>query len=161
MHEPRDCHLALVKRILHYIQGTRHFGLQLNASSSPNLIAYSNADWARCTNIRCSTSGYCVYLGDSLISWSSKRQSTMSRSSTEAECRPVANAVAECGWIGQLVSNLHHSPAKATMVFWDNISADYMTGNPVHHVRTKHIELDVHFIRQKVTLGELLFYTCL
>ena len=96
MHAPRDSHWSLVKRILRYIRGTMGLGLTLTASSSTDLVAYSDADWAGCPDTRRSTSGYCVYLGPSLISWSYKRQPTVSKSSAEAEYRVVANVVAEC-----------------------------------------------------------------
>ena len=99
MHAPRDSHWTLVKRILRYIRGTMTLGLTLMASTSLEMVAYSDADWAGCPDTRCSTSGYYVYLGPSLISWSSKQQPTVSRSSVEAEYRTLANAVAECSWI--------------------------------------------------------------
>jgi hypothetical protein len=96
-----------------------------------------------------------VFLGDSLISWSSKRQSTVSRSSAEAEYRGVANAVAECSWLRNLLGELCCKIVKATLVFCDNVSTVYMAKNPVHHKRTKHIELDIHFVREKVAIGEV------
>ncbi|XP_062208995.1 uncharacterized mitochondrial protein AtMg00810-like [Phragmites australis] len=85
MHDPRECHLALVKRILRYVHGTTNLGLHLRATTSPTITAYSNADWAGCPDTRRSTSGYCIFFGDVLVSWSSKRQPTVSRSSAEAE----------------------------------------------------------------------------
>ena len=88
-----------MKRILRYIRGTMSLGLTLTASTSLEMVAYSDADWAGCPDTRRSTSGYCVYLGPSLVSWSSKRQPTVSRSSAEAEYRAVANPVAECTWL--------------------------------------------------------------
>nr|XP_020197791.1 uncharacterized mitochondrial protein AtMg00810-like [Aegilops tauschii subsp. strangulata] len=99
MHAPRDTHWNLVKRILRYIRGTMALGLTLTASPLTDLVAYSDADWTGCSDTRRSTSGYCVYLGPSLISWSSKRQPTVSRSSGEAEYRSMANAIAECSWL--------------------------------------------------------------
>ena len=107
------------------------------------LTAYSDVDWARCPDSRHSTSGYCVYLGDNLVSWSSKRQTTVSCSSAEAEYTVVAHVVAECCWLRQLLQELHVPLAKATVVYCDNVSAVYMTANPVHHRRTKHIEIDI------------------
>ena len=98
MHAPRDSHWFLVKRIIHYICGTMSLGLTLTASASTDLVAYSDADWADCSDMRRSMSGYCIYLGPSLIYWSLKRQPMVSRSSAEAEYRVVANAVAECSW---------------------------------------------------------------
>lgn len=104
MHAPREPHLQMVKRILRYIRGTLDYGLHLSsASSCDTLTAYSDADWAGCPDFRRSTSGYCVYLGDSLISWSSKQQTTVCRSSAKAESRAVAHAIVECCWVCQLL----------------------------------------------------------
>ena len=109
----------------------------------------------RCPDSRRLTSGYCVCLRDNLVSWSSERQTTVSRSSAEAEYRAVAHVVAECCWLPQLLQELHLPLAKATIVYCDNVSVVYMTANPVHHRRTKHIEIDIHFVREKVALGEV------
>lgn len=153
MHDPREPHYALVKRILRYLKGTLEFGLQLHRTSIGALVAYSDADWAGCPDTRRSTSGYAVFLGDNLISWSSKRQHTVSRSSAEAEYRAVANAVAETSWLRQLLHELHCPPQHATVVYCDNISAVYLSTNPVQHQRTKHIEIDLHFVRDRVATG--------
>ena len=91
---------------------------------------------------------------DNLVSWSCKRHTTVFRSSAEAEYRAVAH-VAKCCWLRQLLQELHVPLAKATVVYCDNVSAVYMTANLVHHRRTKHIEIDIHFDREKVTLGEI------
>nr|GEX61479.1 ribonuclease H-like domain-containing protein [Tanacetum cinerariifolium] len=99
MHDPREPYLAALKRILRYIRGTLDFGFHLYSSTIISLIGYTDADWAGCPSTRRSTSGYCVFLGDNLLSWSSKRQQTISRSSAEAEYRGVANVVAETAWL--------------------------------------------------------------
>ena len=161
MHAPRDVQWAAVKRILRYICGTMDLGVTLHASADTALTAYSDADWAGCPDTRRSTSGYCVYLGPSLISWSSKRQPTVSRSSAEAEYRAVANTVAECSWLRQLLQELSCPVDRATVVYCDNVSAVYLSANPVHHRRTKHIELDIHFVREQVALGHIRVYTSL
>nr|XP_020164211.1 uncharacterized mitochondrial protein AtMg00810-like [Aegilops tauschii subsp. strangulata] len=155
MHAPRDSHWTLVKCILCYIRSTMSLGLTLMASTSTDLVAYLDADWAGYPDTRRSTSGYCVYLGPSLISWSSKWQPTVSHSSAEAEYRTVANAVAECSWLRQLLQQLLCDVHKATLVYCDNISAVYLFSIPVHHRRTKHIELDNHFVREQVALGHV------
>ncbi|SPT15711.1 unnamed protein product [Triticum aestivum] len=155
MHAPCDAHWTAVKRVLRYIRGTMDLGLTLHASTALDITAYSDADWTGCPDTRRSTSGYCVYLGPSLISWSSKRQPTVSRSSTEAEYRAVANVVAECSWLRQLLHELSCPVDKATIVYCDNVSAVYLSANPVHHRRTKHIELDIHFVREQVALGHV------
>lgn len=113
MHDPRESDFALIKRILRYVKGTLDYGLQLTSSSSNDLVVYSDADWAGCPDTRRSTSGYCVFLGDNLISWSSKRQHTVSRSSAEAEYRGVANSIAEACWIRQLLGELHRPPLQS------------------------------------------------
>ncbi|XP_022004115.1 uncharacterized mitochondrial protein AtMg00810-like [Helianthus annuus] len=96
MHDPREPHFAFMKRVLRYVQGTLDYGIRIVRSQSHDLVDYSDADWGGgCPDSRRSTSGYCVFLGDNLLSWSSKRQPTVSRSSAEAEYRRVANAVAE------------------------------------------------------------------
>ncbi|GJQ96014.1 ribonuclease H-like domain-containing protein [Tanacetum coccineum] len=155
MHDPREPHLIAMKRVLRYLRGTTDLGLQQFWSTTSQLIAYSDADWAGCPATRRSTSGYCVFLGDNLLTWSSKRQDTLSRSSTEVEYRGVANAVAETSWIRNLIRELHTPLFTATLGYYDNVSVVYMSANPVQHQRTKHIEIDIHFVRDKVTAGHV------
>lgn len=153
MHDPRESHLTALKRILRYIRGTLEYGLHIQRSSSFDLMAYSDANWAGCPDTRKSTFGYAVFLGDNLISWSSKRQNTVSRSSAEAEYRAVANAVAETSWLRQLLHELYAPPSKATLVYCDNVSAVYLSTNLVQHQRTKHVEIDLHFVHERVDVG--------
>ncbi|GJS66086.1 ribonuclease H-like domain-containing protein [Tanacetum coccineum] len=148
MHDPREPHFSALKRIMRYVQGTLDYGLQLFSSSTTDLVAYSDADWAGCPTTRRSTSGYCVFLGNNLLSWSSKRQPTLSRSSAEAEYRGVANAVAETCWLRNLLRELHTPLSSATLVY-------YLSCNPVQHQRTKHIEIDMHFVRDLVAAGQV------
>jgi hypothetical protein len=117
------------------------------------LRVYTDADWAGCLDTRRSTSGYAVFLGDNLVSWSSKRQPVDSRPSTEAEYRAVANGVAEAAWLRQLLQELHSPLAMSTLVFYDNVRAVYLSTNPVQHQRTKHVEIDLHFVRERVACG--------
>ncbi|GKB69961.1 ribonuclease H-like domain-containing protein [Tanacetum coccineum] len=120
---------------------------QLYSSTTSSLVAYSDADWARCPTTRHSTSSYCMFLGNNLLSCSSKRQFSLSRYSAEAEYRGVANAVAETCWLRNLLRELHTPLSTATIVYCDNVSAVYFSSNPVQHQCTKHIEIDIHFVR--------------
>ncbi|GJY57569.1 ribonuclease H-like domain-containing protein [Tanacetum coccineum] len=104
---------------------------------------------------RRSTLGYYVFLGDNLLTWSSKRQETLSRSGAEAKYQGVANAVAETSWVRNLFRELHTPLSTATLVYCDNVSAVYMSANPVQHQRTKHIEIDIYFVRDKVVAGHV------
>jgi hypothetical protein len=126
--------------------------LRTRSRASMNLIVYSVADWAGCPDTRCSMSGYCAYLGGNFISWSSKRQHTVSRFSAEAEYRGAANVVAKSCWLRQLLDELGYPPWCSIAVFCDNVSASYMSSNPG---QPKHIEIDLYFVREKVSLGEV------
>jgi hypothetical protein len=99
--------------------------------------------------------GYATFLGDNLISWSSKRQNTVARSSAEVEYHVVANGVVEATWLRQLLLEFHAPLRRATLVYCDTISVVYMTSNLVQHQRIKHIEIDLHFVRERVAAGAL------
>ncbi|KAF8692258.1 hypothetical protein HU200_039863 [Digitaria exilis] len=148
-------HLNAMKRLLRYLRGTADYGLALHRSPVSELIVYTDADWAGCPDTRRSTSGYAVFLGGNLVSWSSKRQPVVSRSSAEAEYRAVANGVAEASWLRQLLGELHCPLTKSTLVYCDNVSAVYLSSNPVQHQRTKHVEIDLHFVRDRVAVGQV------
>ncbi|GJV37713.1 ribonuclease H-like domain-containing protein [Tanacetum coccineum] len=126
---------------------------QLFSSFTTYLVVYSDADWAGCPTTRRSTAGYCVFLGNNLLFWSSKRQPTLSRSSAEAEYRGITNAIAETCWLHNLLRELHTLLSSATLVYCDNVSAVYLSCNPVLHQRTNHIEIDIHFVRDLVAAG--------
>ena len=156
MQQPTSTHLLAVKRILRYLAGTKSHGITFTASKSLSLSAFSDADWASNPDDRRSTSGYCIFLGDSLVSWSSSKQKVVSRSSTESEYRALADAAADLTWFKHLFSELH-LPVSATPVLWcDNLSATHLASNPIFHARTKHIEIDFHFLRDMVQRKQLI-----
>ncbi|GJY88713.1 ribonuclease H-like domain-containing protein [Tanacetum coccineum] len=145
--EPR---FSTLKWILRYVHGTLNHGLKLFSSSTTSLVAYSDADWAGCPTTRRSTSGYCVFIGNNLLSWSSKRQPKLFRCNAEAEYRGVANDVAEPCWLRNLLLRLHTPLSFAMLVYCDNVSGVYLSSNLVQHQRTKHIEIDIHFVQDLV-----------
>ncbi|KAJ0474222.1 putative RNA-directed DNA polymerase [Helianthus annuus] len=155
LHSPTVDHFRAVKRLLRYVKGTLSFGLSYSSSHPPDIIGYSDADWARCLDTRRSTYGYSIFLGGNLVSWSAKKQPTVSRSSCESEYRAMANTAAELVWITHLLRELHALPPDRPTLLCDNKSALFMTQNPVSHKRAKHIDLDYHFIRELVNSGKL------
>ena len=144
-----------MKRILRYVQGTLHLGLHLYSSRDSRLDSYTDVDWGGCPDTRRSTSGYSVFLGDNLISWSSKRQPTLSSSSAESEYCGVAHVVSETCWLRNLLLELKCPVRRTALVYCDNVSAVYLSRTPVQHQRTKHIEMDIHFVREKVAKGHV------
>lgn len=156
MHAPRTTHLHAVKRIFRYLQGTLDHGLLLRPSATSTIIvAYSDADWAGCKDSCRSTTGYAVYFGPNLIAWRSKKQPTVSKSSTEAEYRAIGYTVAETIRIRKRLCDLGIVITTPTSLYCDNVSATYMTANPVMHDRSKHIAVDYHFVRERVAAGDL------
>ncbi|KAK9214398.1 hypothetical protein WN944_006390 [Citrus x changshan-huyou] len=152
---PTKQDLKAITRILRYLKGTLDFGLRFLEQSSNQLYAFSDSDWAGCLETRRSTTGFCVYLGANLISWCSKKQSIVARSTAEAEYRALSSTTAELTWILSLLQDIGVSLSHIPHLLCDNTSAIYMTRNPVFHARSKHIEIDVHFVREKVSQGLL------
>src|SRR5271163_474887 len=152
-------HIQAVKRILQYLKGTKgyklHFGGQLGGQK---LVGYCDANWGNEINSRKSTSGYLFYLGGGVISWSSKRQPTVALSSTEAEYMALTHATKEAMWLRSLLKELEFGEEEyitATTIYEDNQSSIALAKNPVHHARTKHIDIQHHFIREKVDSKEI------
>jgi hypothetical protein len=155
MAAPQSLHYAAVLRILRYLKGTLFHGLHFSSQSSLTLQAYFDADWAGDPTDRRSTTGYCFLLGDSLISWRSKKQSVVARSSTEAEYRALADTTAELLWLRWLLQDLGIDCSTAVPIHCDNRSAIQIAHNDVFHERTKHIEIDCHFVRHHLLQGTL------
>ncbi|CAH9112472.1 unnamed protein product [Cuscuta epithymum] len=155
MHAPTETHWQGVKRILRYLKGTLDHGLFLRRSSPLTLSVFSDSDWGGVTDGGKSTTAYVLYSGGNIISWKSAKQKTVSRSSTEAEYKAVANASAEMLWVRNLLTELGISLVSTPQLFCDNQGATYACINPVFHSRMKHLALDFFFVRELVESGQL------
>jgi histone deacetylase 1/2 len=150
LHAPTTAHWTAVKRILRYLKSDTGIGLKIRKSRSMLISAFSDSDWAGSIDDRRSTGGFAVYLGPNLISWNARKHATVSRSSTEAEYKAIANATAEVMWIQTLMKEIGLWCPPMARLWCDNIGAKYLSANPVFHARTKHIEVDYHFVRERV-----------
>jgi len=139
--------------VLQYLKSEPALGILLNRNPTFDLLAYCDADWASCSHTRKSVSGFVIFLGNTLISWKSKKQVTVSLSSAEAEYRSLRRLTTELAWLSRLLSELTLTSITPIPVKCDNLAAIYIAKNPVFHERTKHIELDCHFVRQKLMEG--------
>jgi hypothetical protein len=124
-------------------------------STTSELVVYSDAEWAGCSDKRKSTSSYAMFLGDNLVSWFLKRQNIISRSSTEAEYQAVVNSMAEACWLQQLLQDCHTPLTKSTLIYCDNVSTAYLSTNLIQCQRTKHVEIDLHFMQEHVAMGDV------
>ncbi|KAL8166907.1 hypothetical protein V2J09_008406 [Rumex salicifolius] len=155
MHSPTTDHWAALKRLLRFLNGTLDTGLVIHAGSPLTLHCFSDADWAGDTDDYVSTTGYLLYLGKTPISWSSKKQRSVARSSTEAEYKALADTASELLWVMSLLRELHVSNAEQPVIYCDNMGATSLSSNPVFHSRMKHIALAFHFVREQVQKGLL------
>jgi len=148
MQAPTHLHLAVVRRIIRYLHGTSAQGLFFPVDSPIRLVAYSNADWAGCSDTHHLITGWCMFLGNFLVSWKSKKQDRVSKSSTESEYRVMSSVCYEIIWLRGLLGELGFPQVEPTPLHADNTSAIQIAANPVFHERTKHIEVDCHSIRE-------------
>ena len=153
MYSPRKSHVRLAMRVLRYLKLSPGKGISIIKSQNMRLVGHVDADWAKCLSTRRFVTRYCIFLGESLISWKSKKQPTVSRSSTESEYRAMAIVTCEIMWLMKLLWDLNVKCNPPVSVIVDNNSAIQLALNPVFHERTKHIEVDVHFVRDRVSDG--------
>ena len=153
---PTKADLRAVKLILRYLKGIMEHEIRFFKQSLLCLTGFCDVDWVGCTNTRRGTFGYCIFMGANCISWSSKQQPTVSRSSAEAEYRSLASSAAEITWLTFLLRNIDIQLHEPPQLLCDNLSALHMIVNLVFHARSKHIELDYHFVWEKVASGVLI-----
>jgi len=153
LHQPKKSHMDATLRVVKYIKRQPGQGILLSSKCSNEIIAYCDADWAACPLTRKSVTGYVIKLGESVVSWKAKKQTVVSRSSAEAEYRSLASTVAELVWLVGMLKELKAEVQLPVQVYSDSKSAILLASNPVYHERTKHIEIDCHFIREKLQEG--------
>ncbi|GKB83804.1 putative RNA-directed DNA polymerase [Tanacetum coccineum] len=150
MHQPQVDHMHAVLRIVRYLKGTTGHGVLFKTNGHLNIQIFTDADWAGDKGNRRSTSGYFSLVGGNLVTWKSKKQKVVSLSSAEAEFRGIAKGLAEALWIRKLVSEIGFPPKESIRIMSDNKAAIQISKNHVQHDRTKHVEVDRHFIKEKL-----------
>lgn len=153
MHAPTEEHMATVMRVLRYLKGSPGRGLFFKKNTRRGIEAYTDADWAGSITDRRSTSGYCSFVWGNLVTWRSKKQTVVARSSAEAELRSLAHGLCEMMWLKDLLDELRQQADEPLKLYCDNKAAISITHNPVYHDRTKHVGIDRHFIKEKIEKG--------
>ncbi|KAK6151368.1 hypothetical protein DH2020_014003 [Rehmannia glutinosa] len=153
VNSPRKSHWDAAVHVVRYLKDTPSNGHFFPAHSHDSITTYSDVDWGSCLDTRRSITGYCIFLGNALISWKTKKQNTISRSSAEAEYRALSATVCELQWISYIAKDLHLPVALPITLWCDNQTAIHITKNPVFHERTKHLDIDCHLVRNKFKEG--------
>jgi len=153
LQHPRQPHYEAALHVLRYLKGTASHGLFYPVSSDLKLQAFCDADWGSCRTSARSLTGFCIFLGPSLISWKTKKQKTVAKSSAEAEYRSMSATISELEWLSHLLQDFHLPLSLPISLFCDNMAAMHIAANPVFHERTKHLRIDCHYTRDKVLEG--------
>jgi hypothetical protein len=150
---PTTLHYKAAHKVLRYLKGCPGTGLFFPRTSDTHLVGFTDADWGGCVDTRRSITGYCFFLGSSLICWKSKKQQTISRSSSEAEYRALASSTCELQWLTYLLRDLQVTLTQQPSMYCDSQSAIHIASNPVFHQRTKHLDIDCHVVRERLQAG--------
>jgi len=150
MHCPSKDHMDAVVRILRYLKSAPGKGIMFSKNDHLDVEGYTDADWAGNLADRKSTSGYFTFVGGNLVTWRSKKQKVVALSSAEAEFRGMAKGLCELLWLRRLLSEIGFAPNSEMNLYCDNKAAIEISQNPIQHDRTKHIEIDRHFIKQNL-----------
>ncbi|RVX16791.1 Retrovirus-related Pol polyprotein from transposon RE1 [Vitis vinifera] len=153
MHDPREPHLQAAYRVLHYLKGNSGKGILFKKNNTLALEAYTDANYAGSLVDRRSTTGYRTFLGGNLVTWRSKKQNVVVRSSAESEFRAISQGLCELLWLKIILDDLRIKWDSPMKLYCDNKSAINIALNLIQHDRTKHIEIDRHFIKEKLEEG--------
>ncbi|XP_015970022.1 uncharacterized mitochondrial protein AtMg00810-like [Arachis duranensis] len=152
---PTDAHFKATLHVLKYVKNAFVAGLFFKSSSDLSLLGFTDSNWVTCADTRCSISGQCFFLGTSLILWKSKKQTTVARSSSEAEYRAMALRTVEGQWLFYLLKYLKIDYSMSFNLYCDNKLAMHLAANPAFYECRKHIEVDCHITRKKAQVGVL------
>ncbi|KAK4261342.1 hypothetical protein QN277_004354 [Acacia crassicarpa] len=150
---PTDVHLKAAHRVLRYLKAAPGRGLFFPVSSTMKLNVFSDFDWAGCIDTRRSITGFCGFLDQALITWRSKKQQTVSTSSSEAEYRALATTTCELQWLSYLLRDFGFPLTSPASLYCDSQSARHIAANPTFHERTKYLDIDCHVVREKLQNG--------
>ena len=153
LHQPRIPHLRATLHVVKYLQATMDYGLFYPSQNNLQVTAYSDADWSPYQFTNKSLNAYAMLIGDSLVSWKTKKQQTVSKSSAEAEYRSMSDTASELVWINGLLENLKVSIQLPITMYCDHASAEHLAQNPKFHEKTKHLNRDMHYVREQVEEG--------
>lgn len=158
---PGKPHLEALKRVLRYLKGNAHFQLHLGSSGDGiDLVSWTDSDWAQDTDSRCSVGGFAFEIAGGFVSWSSKKQLMVALSMVEAEYMAAANATKEAIWLHILLEDLGYMQTLVTVLHGDNLSCIILSCNPTSHTHVKHIDIQHHFIRERVANSEINLQYC-
>ena len=157
MHHPQIDHMEAAVRIVRYLKGTFDHGVLFKRNDHLEIHGYTDADWAGNPVDRRSTAGYFTFVGGNLVSWRSKKQKVVALSSAEAEFRGIRSGLMEILWLRIVMNELGLLSPKTCQLFCDNKAAISISENPVQHDRTKHVEVDRHFIKENIEAGIIAF----
>jgi hypothetical protein len=150
MHSPKEEHMNAIWRVMRYLKGTPGKGISFGKHGHMEIEGFTDADWAGSNVDRRSTTGYFTFLGGNLVTWRSKKQNVVALSSAEAEFRGMVKGVCELIWLKRVVNELGVAGNNEMKLYCDNKAAIDISHNPVQHDRTKHIEVDRHFLKEKL-----------
>ena len=160
METPKETHWQVVKRILRYVNRTKHYGILYTTTSHFRLVGYTKSDWVGSVDDRKSTLGYVFHLGCEAISQASKKQPIVSLSTVEVEYVTATAAACQTIWMRRMLRDLRHDQEGTTIIFCDNTQAIALSKNSVFQKRTKHIDAKYHFIRELINNDEIVLQHC-